>query len=85
MVERENSDRTFLVYNKKIHHQRTRQKVRKFAAHFQKEIYNILSPESITTITKKVTQIMYYHTEQSQNIKLSNAVLSYTDKLKSNP
>lgn len=85
MVERANSDRVFLIYDKKFNHQETRSAVRKFVAHFKQELQNIFTQESLNEIVADSSYMPYYNNNPISNARLSNAVLKYSSLLTSNP
>lgn len=58
MIERVNSGSIFLINNKLINHQETRQEVRIFTAHLQSQWYNVF--DSFLGDQKKVLQLQVF-------------------------
>lgn len=85
MVERANSDKIFLVYDKKLNHQATRSDVRKFAAHFKQELKNILTPDSLQNILADTSSMSYYNNNPIIKAHLSDITNQYSTILCSNP
>ena len=83
MVERASGDRIFLVYLKHGSNNTRRKQVRNFASQLQRELNEMIIPESLETIMSTTSEIRTYN-ERETTHSFTKAHNTYTEMLLNN-